>query len=73
MLTIYTRTTCAYCAMVKRLFDKKEVEYETVNLDEHPEREEEAYKLSGVVSVPVITNGKDTVVGFQPTQLLGLV
>lgn len=73
MLQIYTRTTCAYCQMVKRFFDLKGVKYETVNLDEHPEKEEEAFKLSGVVSVPVITNGEKVVVGWNAPKLMELI
>lgn len=59
--------------MVKKLFDAKGVEYQTVNLDENPERREEVFNLSGVMSVPVTTNGSDVVVGFTPAKLLGLL
>ena len=74
MLTVYTTTTCAYCAMVKKLFDAKGVEYKTINLDEEPEKREEAFKLTdGLKTVPITTNGKDFVVGFSPAKLLGLL
>lgn len=73
MITVFTTTACAYCAMVKKLFDAKGVEYQTVNLDENPERREEVFDLSGVMSVPVTTNGADVVVGFAPAKLLGLL
>ncbi len=73
MITVFTRTTCAYCQMVKKLFDAKGVEYTAVNLDDNPDREVEASDISGVVSVPVTTNGKDFVVGFSPAKLLGLL
>ena len=73
MLKIYTTTHCAYCAMVKKLYDAKGVEYETINLDEHPDKREEAFALSGVMSVPVTTNGTDFVVGFAPAKLIGLL
>lgn len=74
MLTIYTTTTCAYCAMVKKLFDAKGVKYQAVNLDEQPEKREEAFKLTdGLQTVPITTNGTDFVVGFVPAKLMGLL
>lgn len=73
MLKIYTTTQCAYCTMVKRFLDKKEVEYEIINLDENPDKRDEAFALSGVMSVPVTTNGTDVVVGFVPSKLIGLL
>lgn len=72
MLTIYTTTQCAYCKMVKHLLDKKGVAYETVNIEEQPDRREEAFKISGVQSVPITTNGRDVVIGFQPAKLMEL-
>lgn len=54
-ITIYTTNTCAYCAMVKRYLDGKNLPYEVVNLDEQPDRRQEAYKLSGALTVPITT------------------
>lgn len=73
MLKIYTTTSCAYCAMVKKLLDLKEIAYESINLDEQPDKRDEAFTLSGAMSVPITTNGKDFVVGFQPSKILGLL
>lgn len=73
MIQIYTTTQCAYCAMVKKFLDLKGEKYEVINLDEQPERREEAVQLSGVMSVPITTNGVDFVVGFSPAKLLGLL
>jgi len=73
MLKIYTTTHCAYCIMVKHFLDKKGVEYETINIEEQPEKQEEAFKLSGVSSVPITTNGESVVVGWNPSKLMGLI
>lgn len=73
MLKIYTTTQCAYCAMVKKFLDLKGAKYEVINLDEQPEKREEAVALSGAMSVPVTTNGSDVVVGFVPAKLIGLL
>lgn len=70
-ITIFTTNTCTYCAMVKRFLDMKGHEYSVVNLDEHPERNQEAFELSdGALTVPitVITKQDDTkevVVGYN--------
>jgi glutaredoxin len=61
--------------MVKRFLDMKGQSYQVVNLDEHPERNQEAYDLSGgalTVPITVITKEDDTqhvVVGYNLGQL----
>ena len=70
-ITIFTTNTCAYCVMVKRFLDMKGQKYDVVNLDEHPERNQEAFELSGgalTVPITVITKQDDTkevVVGYN--------
>jgi glutaredoxin len=73
-ITIFTTNTCAYCVMVERFLDMKGQKYEVVNLDDHPERQAEAFSLSGALTVPitVVTKEDDTkhvVVGYNLAQL----
>lgn len=73
-ITIFTTNTCAYCLMVKKWLGTKGMTYEEVNLDEHPERQKEAFELSGQLAVPVtvITKDDDTkeiVVGYNLAKL----
>lgn len=73
-ITIFTTNTCAYCVMVKKWMDSKGLSYDTVNLDENPERQKEAYEVSGQLAVPVtvITKGddsKEVVVGYNLAKL----
>jgi glutaredoxin len=73
-ITIFTTNTCAYCAMVKKYLDAKGFGYEVVNLDEKPERQEEAMRLSGALTVPVtvVTKQDDTqevIVGYNLAKL----
>lgn len=73
-ITIYTTNTCAYCGMVKKFLTIKGQEYNEVNLDNEPERRQEALDLSGAMTVPVtvIENGdgmKNVTVGYNPSQL----
>lgn len=73
-ITIYTTNTCAYCPMVKKWLNMKGHSYDEVNVEAHPERQNEAYQLSGQLAVPVtvITKTDDTqevVVGYNIAQL----
>lgn len=73
-ITIFTTNTCAYCVMVKKWLSAKGMGYEEVNLDEHPERQQEAYELSGQLAVPVtvVTKQDDTkeiVIGYNLAKL----
>lgn len=73
-ITIFTTNTCAYCGMVKKWLGSKGFNYEEVNLDTNPERQKEAFELSGALSVPVtvVTKGDDSrevVVGFNLAKL----
>lgn len=74
-ITVFTTTTCSSCAMVKRFLDMKGHAYEVVNLDEHPERNQEALDASNnalTVPITVVTKEDDSkavVVGYNLAQL----
>ncbi len=73
-ITIYTTNTCAYCGMVKKFLTAKGMNYREVNLDENPDRQQEALAISGALTVPVtvVTQEDDTqqvVVGYNLAQL----
>lgn len=73
-ITVFTTNTCAYCGMVKKFLGAKGHQYEEVNLNDNPDRQEEAFKLSGSLTVPVtvVTRQDDTqqvVVGYNLAQL----
>jgi glutaredoxin len=60
--------------MVKKFLGAKGLQYDEVNLDENPQRQQEALALSGALTVPVtvITKHDDTrevVVGFNLSKL----
>jgi glutaredoxin len=78
-ITIFTTNTCSYCVMVKRFLDMKGHRYDVVNLDDHPERNQEAFDLSGgalTVPITVITkedDSKEVVVGYNLSRLVPAV
>ena len=73
-ITIFTTNTCAYCVMVKRWLQAKGFNYEEVNLDTNPERQKEAFELTGALTVPVTVvtkedDSKEVVVGYNLARL----
>ncbi len=72
MIQIYTTNTCAYCKMVKQFLSMKGKEYEEINLDQNPEKQAEAFAMSGAMTVPITTDGKSVVIGWNPAKLAAL-
>lgn len=77
-ITIFTTNTCSYCGMVKRWLSSKGINYQEVNLEEHPDRQAEVFNMSGALTVPVtvVTRMDDTqeiVVGYNLSRLAPLV
>lgn len=73
-VTIFTTNTCGYCQMVKKYLGAKGVAYEEVNLDEHPDRQAEAFSLSGAMTVPVTVvtrhdDSQEVIVGYNLAKL----
>ena len=74
-ITVYTRTTCAYCVQVKRFLDMKQQNYSVINLDEQPDRATEIMQKSGAMTVPIVTitddSGEERVasIGWNPSAL----
>ncbi len=73
-ITIFTTNTCAYCGMVKKWLSAKGMTYEEVNLDQNPERQKEAFELSGSLTVPVTVvtkqdDSREVVVGYNLAKL----
>jgi len=73
-ITIFTTNTCGYCSMVKKWLGSKGLNYEEVNLDNDPARQQEAYELSGQLTVPITVvtkedDSREVVVGYNLSQL----
>jgi len=73
-ITIYTTNTCAYCVMVKRWLQAKGFDYSEINLDEHPDKQQEALEMTGALTVPVTVvtkqdDSREVVVGYNLAQL----
>jgi glutaredoxin 3 len=73
-ITIYTTNTCAYCVMVKKWLGSKGLQYNEVNVDNEPHRQQEALAISGALTVPVTVvtkedDSREVVIGFNLAKL----
>lgn len=73
-ITIFTTNTCGYCQMVKKYLGTKGVNYDEVNLDQQPARQQEALALSGALTVPVtvvtkVDDSQEVIVGYNLARL----
>lgn len=73
-ITIFTTNTCSYCVMVKRYLAAKGHDYEEVNLDANPHRQQEAFALSGALTVPVTVvtkhdDSREVIIGYNLAKL----
>lgn len=68
-VTIYTTQTCAYCHMLKRWLDDKNIDYVEHRVDLNPIAAQNMVMLSGQMGVPFTTveDSKDSSV----TKILG--
>lgn len=62
---MYGTRTCPYCRMADRLFEKKGVAVEHIQVDELPARREELMRLTGRASVPQIYVDDRHVGGYE--------
>lgn len=73
-ITVFTTSTCSYCPMVKRYLQTKGLNYDEVNLEDHPERQAEVLQMSGALTVPVTVvtktdDSQEVIVGYNLQRL----
>jgi glutaredoxin 3 len=69
-VVIYTTGFCPYCVWARRMLDGKEVSYEDIRVDQHPERRPEMESRSHRTSVPQIFIGDLHIGGFDDMNAL---
>lgn len=57
MITVYSKPNCIQCEMTKIWLDQNKIQFELVDVSEHPEKLEEI-KLNGFQQLPVVTLDK---------------
>lgn len=53
MLTVYSKPNCIQCEMTKMWLNRNKIQYESVDVYDHPEKLEEI-KLHGFQQLPVV-------------------
>lgn len=53
MLTVYSKPNCIQCEMTKMWLTRNKIQFESVDVSEHPEKLEEI-KLNGFQQLPVV-------------------
>lgn len=71
-VTIYTTPNCVQCNATKREFDRHEIEYEVIDLTQHPDLAD-TFKERGFTQAPIVTTDTKTWSGFRREKILSLV
>lgn len=69
MVKIYSTPTCIYCKMAKEFFQKKNIEFQDLNVAEDTNVRDEMIKRSNQMGVPVIDIDGQIVVGFDQRKI----
>ena len=72
-VTIYSTPTCHFCHAAKDFFTAHNVAFTDYNVGTDLEKRKEMIEKSGQMGVPVITVGKDLIVGFDEPKLRELL
>lgn len=72
-VTIYSTPTCHFCHAAKDFFSANGVTFTDYNVGTDLEKRKEMIEKSGQMGVPVITVGKDLIVGFDEPKLRELL
>jgi glutaredoxin-like protein NrdH len=70
-VTVYTKPACVQCDMTKKMLDKNNIEYNTVDITEDVSAFE-MIKGMGFMSAPVVITDTDSWAGFKPDKILKL-
>ena len=68
-VTVYPKPRCVQCDATKRALNKAGVEFEEINLQDHPELVE-MFKQQGLAQAPIVeTKEGDRWAGYNPAKL----
>ena len=67
-ITIYTRNNCLQCHATKRAMESRGFDFDTVNLDQHPEMAD-TLRDQGFRQLPVVIAGEERWSGFRPDMI----
>lgn len=67
-ITIYTKDDCLQCHATKRAMEARGVEFELVNIDQHPDAAE-TLRVQGFRTLPVVFADGISWSGFRPDMI----
>lgn len=67
-ITVYTKHHCPQCRMTKRMLNNMHVDFDEINLDDHPEAIDEVKQL-GYKAAPVVVTETESWSGFEINKL----
>lgn len=73
MVTVYSRTTCGPCKMLKKWLDSKGVDYSEKNIETNPEFSDELIKQTGMMTVPVTVVDGEVIPGLNLAKLSSIL
>lgn len=71
MTTVYVKPACVQCDMTKRMLDKLEIDYDTVDITQDASALDMVMSM-GFKSAPVVITDSDSWAGFQPDKINSL-
>ena len=66
---VYSTETCPWCQRAKEYLTEKGVKFEAIDVGKDREALDKMIEMSGQMAVPVISIGKDYVIGFNQKEL----
>jgi glutaredoxin 3 len=64
-VTVYSTDRCSFCASAKMLLNRREIEFEEINLARDPDGRAELAELTGMITFPQILIHGKPIGGFQ--------
>ncbi len=72
-IRLFTKPGCSYCVDAKKWLEQHECSFEVLEITQNVQVLREWRELSGGVGVPVLSHGKDMVIGFSPERYSDLL
>ena len=72
-IRLFTKPGCSYCVDAKKWLEQHGCSFEVLEITQNVQVLREWRELSGGVGVPVLSHGKDMVIGFSPERYSDLL
>ncbi|MFS8629604.1 MAG: glutaredoxin family protein [Bacillales bacterium] len=69
-VTVYTTSTCPYCAMLMNFLREHNIPFKEVNVQENPEQMYYVMSQTGQMGVPQTEVNGQWVIGFDPGRIM---